>query len=225
MPLLEEPKLIAGPQPVALTATDAVRPIECLLFVAGEPLTPRALAKTLETDETTIHAAVQFLRDRYSATDSALQIVEIAGGYQMGTRSELGPIVGRYLAPRANRLSRPALETVTIVAYRQPLTVAEVEAIRGVASDGVLKTLIDRELVAEVGRKPTPGRPILYGTTDAFLHYFGLASLGDLPPLDEEDEEDREAATIATRAAGVETEAVAVRTTTDIADFAEETEA
>jgi segregation and condensation protein B len=169
--------------------TELSRIVECLLFVAGEPLSAKELAKTTETDETAIHEAVRLLRDRYAA--SGLHVVEIAGGYQTATRPEYAPSVGKLLAPHANRLSRPALETVTIVAYRQPCTQAEIEAIRGVSVDAVLKTLLERELIQEAGRKPSPGRPILYATTDAFLHYFGLGSLDDLPAL-EEDEAARE---------------------------------
>lgn len=165
--------------------------IECLLFVAGEPLSAKELAKTTETDIEAVFEALRGLRDRYAF--SGLQIVEIAGGFQMSTRPEFAPAVGKLLAPHANRLSRPALETVTIIAYRQPCTQAEIEAIRGVASDAVLKTLLDRDLIKDAGRKPTPGRPILYATTDAFLHYFGLADLAALPLL-EEDEEGAEAA-------------------------------
>lgn len=182
--------------------------IECLLFVAGEPLSEKELAKTTETDADAVYSALRLLRDRYA--DSGLQIVEIAGGFQMSTRAEFAPSVGRLLAPRANKLSRPALETVTIVAYRQPCTQAEIEAIRGVASDGVLKTLVERELIREAGRKPTPGRPILYATTDMFLHYFGLAEISDLPALDEEEleaseQEARQMAHDALVAAGVGT--------------------
>jgi segregation and condensation protein B len=170
--------------------TELSRIIECLLFVAGEPLSARELAKTTETDEFTVHEAVRLLRDRCAA--SGLHVIEIAGGYQTATRPEYAPSVGKMLAPYANRLSRPALETVTIVAYRQPCTQAEIEAIRGVAVDAVLKTLLERELIREVGRKPSPGRPILYGTTDAFLHYFGLASLDDLPALETDEEAQEE---------------------------------
>ena len=166
--------------------------IECLLFAVGEPLTAKELAKTTETDEASVHTAVRLLRDRYAV--SGLQIVEIAHGYQMATRPEFAPAVAKLLAPNAHRLSRPALETVTIIAYRQPCTQAEIEAIRGVASDGVLKTLTEREMIKEAGRKQTPGRPILYATTEAFLHYFGLSDLADLPLLDEEEMDAREAA-------------------------------
>ena len=108
-------------------------------------------------------------------------------GYQIATRPEFAPAIGKLLAPHANRLTRPSLETVTIIAYRQPCTQAEIEAIRGVSVDGVLKTLLERDLIQEAGRKATPGRPILYTTTDQFLHYFGLASRDDLPQLDEDE--------------------------------------
>jgi segregation and condensation protein B len=178
-------------------------------FRGGRALSAKALARTTETDVGAVDEAIRALRERYAA--SGLQIVEIANGYQMATRAEFAPAVGRLLAPHANRLSRPALETVTIIAYRQPCTQADIEAVRGVASDGVLKTLTDRGLIAEAGRKPTPGRPILYATTDDFLHYFGLSDLSALPALDEDDVLDADAAaaaqtreiTIALAAAGV----------------------
>jgi len=185
--------------------------IECLLFVSGEPLTAKELAKTTETDLPSVYEAVRDLRSRYIAGDSGLQIVEVAHGFQMTTRPDYAPHVGKLLAPNANRLSRPALETVTIVAYRQPCTQTDIEAIRGVGSDTVIKTLVDRGLIFEAGRKPSPGRPIVYATTEEFLHYFGLNTLDDLPPLDEEDEPvaasaDREALATALAAAGVATE-------------------
>ncbi|MDX1931225.1 MAG: SMC-Scp complex subunit ScpB [Capsulimonadales bacterium] len=161
--------------------------LECLLFVAGEPLAPAELAKLTGTSEERLVEALTALRERYRLAGSGLQLIEIAGGWQMGTRPEFASLIGRFLAPNANRLSRPALETVTIIAYRQPCTQAEIEAIRGVAVDGVLKTLVERELIREAGRKPSPGRPILYATTEAFLHYFGLASLAQLPVPEEDD--------------------------------------
>jgi len=164
--------------------------MECLLFVAGEPLTVKELVKATEADEAAVIVAVHCLQDRYR--ESALHIVEIAGGYQMATRPEYAPAVGKLLAPNANKLSKPAIETVTIIAYRQPCTQAEIEAIRGVSVDGVLKTLTERELIQEAGRKQTPGRPILYATTDLFLHYFGLANLEELPRLDEDEIEEQE---------------------------------
>ena len=177
--------------------------IECLLFVAGEPLGAKELARTTETDIETVETALRTVQCRYDS-GSGLQIIEIAGGYQMATRPEHAPTVGRLLAPHANRLSRPALETATIIAYRQPCTQADVEAVRGVSSDAVLKTLMERGLIRDAGRKPTPGRPILYATTPDFLHYFGLSDLSDLPPLDEdEDTNEMQAMTTALAAAGV----------------------
>lgn len=178
--------------------------VECLLFVAGEPLTIKELVRATEWDADAVAEALETLQERYAG--SGLQVLEIAGGWQMATRPEYAPVIGKLLAPHAHRLTRPALETVTIVAYRQPVTQAEIETIRGVNCDAVLKTLVERELVAEAGRKPSPGRPILYATTDLFLHYFGLVSLDDLPtlPEDESPEEIREATHIALAAAGVE---------------------
>lgn len=180
--------------------------VEALLFASGDPLTLRELVKATETDPDTVTAALQTLRNRYTERASALQIVEIATGYQMATRSAFAPYIGKLLAPHANRLSKPALETVTIIAYRQPCTQAEMESVRGVSCDGVLKTLVERELVADAGRKNAPGRPLLYVTTAQFLHYFGMNSLADLPPMDGDADEaaaNEEAANAALIAAGV----------------------
>ena len=175
--------------------------IECLLFVSGEPLSAKDLAKTTETDLDCVYTAIRELRDRY--VYSGLQVVEIAGGFQLSTRPEYATTVGRLLAPHANRLSRPALETAAIVAYRQPCTQADIEAVRGVASDGVLKTLVERGLIQEAGRKQTPGRPIVYATTEDFLHYFGLADLSELPLMDEDETPNDEEIATALAAAGV----------------------
>jgi segregation and condensation protein B len=177
--------------------------VEALLFVSGEPLSLKAIAKATEWDEEAVLDALQELQERSINSDSGLQVMEIAGGWQLGTRPEYAPTIGKLLAPHANRLTKPALETVTIIAYRQPLTQAEIEAIRGVGCDGVLKTLTERELIGEVGRKQTPGRPILYGTTPQFLHYFGMASLEELPPLPDEEESVEEEMNFALNAAGV----------------------
>ena len=186
--------------------TSLVGMIEALLFASGEPLTMRELEKATEWDADAVREALTELERVLDASSRGLVLMEIAGGWQLATRPDYAGAVGRLLAPRANRLSKPALETVTIVAYRQPVTQLEIEAIRGVACDGVIRTLMDRELIHEAGRRPTPGRPILYGTTAAFLHYFGLASLDALPPLAEDAEpEDRSAeASAALSAAGVD---------------------
>lgn len=161
--------------------------IECLLFVAGEPLTLTTIARALQCDELSAEAAMRELQLRLGETNSGLQVVSIAGGYQLSTRPEYAEVVGRLLARSQSRLSRAALETLAIIAYRQPVTQAEIEAVRGVASGSVLKTLLDRGLIAEMGRKGTVGRPILYGTTSEFLHYFALDNLNDLPPLERDE--------------------------------------
>lgn len=164
--------------------------VEALLFVSGDPLTLRDLVKATEWDEDAVLSALRELKQRYEDSDSGIQCTEVANGWQLTTKPEYAHIIGKLLAPNANRLSKAALEVVTIVAYRQPCTSADIEAIRGVSSDGVLKTLLERELLADVGRRQTPGRPILYGTTDAFLHYFGLASIDALPPLPDDPDAD-----------------------------------
>ncbi len=158
--------------------------VECLLFVAGEPLTLGDIARALECDEAAARQAVEDVGRRLAVSGSGLQVVFIAGGYQLATRPEYAECVGRLLTRAAPKLSRAALETLAIVAYRQPITQPEIEAVRGVSVDSVVKTLVDRRLVAEVGRRQAPGRPILYGTTPDFLHYFAIADLNELPPLD-----------------------------------------
>jgi segregation and condensation protein B len=159
--------------------------VECLLFVAGEPLTLEDMARALQCDPLTAEEALRELQLRLGESGSGLQVVSIAGGWQLATRPAYAEAVGRLLARGATRLSRAALETLAIVAYRQPVTQPEIEAVRGVAAGSVLKTLLERRLITEIGRKPTVGRPILYGTTPEFLHYFAIGDLTELPPLEE----------------------------------------
>jgi segregation and condensation protein B len=116
--------------------------------------------------------------------EGGLQIVEIAGGFQLSTKQQHGDLITRFLNPRKRRLSRSILETLAIIAYRQPITIAEIEAARGVNSDYSVRTLSDLNLIEHVGRKETVGRPMLYGTTVDFLHQFNLRSLEELPPLE-----------------------------------------
>ena len=162
--------------------------LEAYLFVATEPVSPAEIARSLQMDAAAIEEALEDIAQAYARRiHSGLHIVRIAGGYQMATRPALAAGVGRLLAAPGQkpRLSKPALETLAIVAYQQPVTQAEIEAVRGVSADGVLKTLSERGLVAEAGRKEVAGRPILYATTPDFLHYFGLHTLEDLPPLED----------------------------------------
>lgn len=141
-----------------------------------------SLAELCEVSEAQVREAIQQLGARLAAS-SALQIVQIAGGYQMCTKAVYADLLARYLKPARQRLSRSVMECLAIVAYKQPVTLAELEAIRGVQSDYGLRVLLERRLVKEVGRKPTPGRPHLYGTTQQFLHQFNMNDLGDLPEL------------------------------------------
>jgi segregation and condensation protein B len=161
--------------------------IEALLFVSGEPISLDKLAEVLEETETDrIRQALDRLRQNYDAAGRGLQIVEVAGGYQIATRSECAPwIKALEKIKSATRLSRSGLETLAIVAYKQPVTRGEIEAIRGVDSAGVLKTLLERRIVKIVGRREGLGRPMLYGTTREFLHYFGLKDLSELPAMKE----------------------------------------
>lgn len=156
--------------------------IECLLLARGGTVRLAELRKVLEIDEGELLATLAALQVEYEGR--GLQIQEIADGYQLCTRPEYGTYVQRLL--RLNELeplTRATLEVLAIVAYRQPVTRAEVDMIRGVQSAYHLVKLQDRRLIREVGRRPGPGRPILYGTTEGFLRYFGLKDLGALPKI------------------------------------------
>ena len=159
--------------------------VEAILFVAGEPLPISEIARAIQCDDLAAEAALRELQLLLGERHSGLQVLSIANGYQLSTRPDHAEQIGRLLARSAGRLSRATVETLAIIAYQQPMTQPEVEAVRGVAVSGVLKTLIERKLIAELGRRPTVGRPILYGTTPEFLHYFALKDLSDLPPLDD----------------------------------------
>ncbi|RME46129.1 MAG: SMC-Scp complex subunit ScpB [Chloroflexi bacterium] len=156
--------------------------IESLLFVADEPVAVSDLARTLEVPTRQVNEAIDRLCEAYSGR--GLRIQRINGRVQMVTAPETAPVIERFLGLElSGKLSEAAMETLAIIAYRQPITRPQIDAIRGVNSDGVLRTLLARGLIEEVGRLDTVGRPILYGTTFAFLQHFGLESLDDLPPL------------------------------------------
>ena len=157
--------------------------LECMLFVSPQPLVTAHVAKSLEIDEAVVDQAIHELRLEYA--DRGLQVVRIAGGYQMCTRPEYAEHVSKLLKPDRVKLSRAALETVAIIAYRQPITQPEIEGVRGVNSDGVVKTLMERNLIRQLGRRETAGRPMLYATTEEFLNHFGLNDLSQLPELEE----------------------------------------
>lgn len=163
------------------------RMVEALLFATDAPLSAGDIARLDESwDEERVEALVAELKAEYERDSRAFDIFEIAGGYQLLTRPEFSLVLERFdTVPAPSRLSAPALETLAIIAYRQPVGRAEVEEIRGVGAGGVLKTLQERALVEVVGRGEGLGRPLLYGTTRTFLDHFGFRSLADLPRPDE----------------------------------------
>jgi segregation and condensation protein B len=163
--------------------------LEALLFVAEDPVPLAKIQEVLgDEDPAATEATVRELALAVEDVRRGLTVQEVAGGFRLATRAEANPWIQRLQQVKPSRLSRAALETLAIVAYKQPITRAEIEAIRGVASDGVIRTLLERDLIRLLGRKAEAGRPILYGTSPAFLEHFGFKDLGDLPSLREIDE-------------------------------------
>jgi segregation and condensation protein B len=156
--------------------------LEALMFVSAEPVPPAQLAAALDISTSAVEQALDQLNGELQARGLRLQ--RHAGRVQLTTAPEMADSIERFLGLEAtSRLSRAALETLAIVAYQQPVTRPQIEAVRGVSSDGVMKSLLGKGLVQEVGRTDGPGRPILYGTAPDFLQHFGLNSLMELPPL------------------------------------------
>ena len=168
--------------------SDHLKPIvEALIFASPEPLTPKALYRLLDGEpKEDVDAALAALRADYESP-GGLQIVEIAGGFQIVTRTELHEWVRKLFHERTTqKLSVQALETLAVIAYKQPITAPEIAEIRGVSSSGgVLSTLVERRLIKTVGRKQVVGRPFMYATTREFLERFGLNDIGDLPKVEE----------------------------------------
>ena len=160
--------------------------LEALIFASPEPLTPKAIYKLLDTEpKEDVQAALEALKQDYERP-GGLQLVEVAGGYQIVTRQDLHEWVRRLFHERTTqKLSVQALETLAVIAYKQPLTALEISEIRGVNTSGVLNTLLERHLIKIVGRKQVVGRPFLYATTKEFLIRFGLNDLGDLPKVED----------------------------------------
>lgn len=157
--------------------------IEAILFVSGKPVNLDRLKDVIGEDKESIKSALQQMIDEYRKDTRGIEIVEVAGGYQMRTKTNLSEYVKNYLQVKPSKLSRPAMETLAIIAYKQPITKSEIEYIRGVDSSGILRALLERKLIRIVGKKDVPGRPLLYGTTKEFLELFGLSDIRDLPTL------------------------------------------
>jgi segregation and condensation protein B len=182
------PKKSPPPEPPEQPTTPpAAAVVEALLFTSDSPLPAARIAELAELPgERAVEDAVAALNARYQRDGAAFHIEALAGGYQMLTRPEFHGVVARLLRDRSDsRLSQAALETLAIVAYRQPILRADVEAIRGVACGEVLRGLLERQLIKIAGRAQVIGRPMLYGTTRRFLEVFGLESLEDLPKVEE----------------------------------------
>jgi segregation and condensation protein B len=166
--------------------SETVRAIEAIVMVAVEPVAPDLLAQLLEQPTAVIERLCSQLSAAYDEAGHGFQMVKVAGGYRYQSHAELAPYVERFLLDgQRARMSGAALETLAIVAYKQPLSRAQIASIRGVDPDGVLRTLQARGYVTEVARDPGPGQAIMYGTTPTFLEKLGLNSLSDLPPIAE----------------------------------------
>jgi len=164
--------------------------IENVLLAADQPVQIGELEKIFldEADKKDLHSILEELKEEYQSRN--LQILEVADGYQLCTRHEFNDWIRKFLKlDRSSRLSQPSLDTLSIIAYKQPLTRQEVDEIRGVDSSGVIKTLLEKKVIGPAGRKKVPGRPIMYRTTQKFLEYFGLRGLSDLPTLEDLKEE------------------------------------
>lgn len=161
--------------------------IEALLFASEKPLTIEQAKKVLDNLEASeIRAVLEGLKAEYEQANRGMRIIEVAGGFQMITAPNSAPFLKKFYKDRhVERLSKPALETLAIIAYKQPLTRTEIEFLRDVNVDGVMKSLLDKNLIRISGRKKSPGRPFVYGTTRQFLEYFGLKSLEELPKMED----------------------------------------
>jgi segregation and condensation protein B len=185
-----EPGVEEPPPPAAIEDVQLLAVLEACVYVAEEPLMPVQIATALQQDPDRIRTLMQQLMAEFDRPEHGVSIKEVAGGYKMATKAEHHEAVRSFVkslkAPL--KLSLPALETLAVVAYKQPVTSPEIMDIRGVQGGGVLKTLLDRKLIAEAGRKNVIGKPILYKTTKEFLIQFGLKDLSELPTLKEFEE-------------------------------------
>lgn len=164
--------------------------LESFLFISSSPVQPSQIKALFGIDEKTVESAFQELTAKYAAGDSALRIIKVAEGYRLSTSPEVAPHIKKFFKDQRSRLSRASLETLSIIAYKQPVTKNDVEFVRGVNVEGPIGTLLERGLIRIAGRMDAPGRPILYGTTRLFLEHFGLNTLKDLPLLNEFTEND-----------------------------------
>lgn len=159
---------------------------EALIFVSGEPLSVKMIAEVLETDKDFVQSALETLAAEYESRGGGLMLREVAGGWQISTKPEFHEEIRKFLKTRPNaKLSLAALETLAVIAYKQPVTIPEILEIRGVQSSSAIRTLLDKRLIITKGRKETVGKPMLYGTSKDFLLQFGLKDLSELPSVED----------------------------------------
>jgi segregation and condensation protein B len=176
-----------GAEPyVVQNAAERIAIIEALIFVSEEPLSVKTMAEVLREDRELVEVAVAELAKEFNERNGGLQLRELAGGWQFATRPEYHEHVRAYLKSRPSaKLSIASLETLAVIAYKQPVTVPEILEIRGVQSPSSIKTLLDKKLIVAKGRKETVGRPMMYGTSKDFLIQFGLKDLSELPSMED----------------------------------------
>ena len=175
-----------GEAPKVRSMAELMAIIEALIFVSEEPINVKTIADVLKEDKGWVQTAVESLAHEFNSRESGLILREIAGGWQIATRPEYHEHVRAYLKSRPSaKLSLPSLETLAVIAYRQPVTVPEILEIRGVQSSSAIKTLLDKRLIVAKGRKETVGRPMMYGTSKEFLIQFGLKDLSELPSIED----------------------------------------
>ncbi len=181
----ERDEAYSSPQTVR-SMPERIAVIEALIYVADEPLSAKSLAEVLKDDQGVIEEAISSLAEEFNGRASGLHLREVAGGWQFATRPEYHEYVRSFLKSRPSaKLSLASLETLAVIAYKQPITVPEILDIRGVQSPSSIKTLLDKKLIVAKGRKDTVGRPMMYGTSREFLIQFGLKDLSELPSIED----------------------------------------
>lgn len=184
MPAPEDEGVVEGQREISDAELKAI--VESLVFVADEPISVKAIADVADVDRDRVTTAVNELVKDYEGRPGGLQLREIAGGWQIATRPEHHEHIRTYLKSKPSaKLSLASLETLAVIAYRQPVTVPEILEIRGVQSPSAIKTLLDKRLIIAKGRKETVGRPMMYGTSKEFLIQFGLKDLSELPSIED----------------------------------------
>ena len=164
--------------------------IEAILFLESEPMTEKSLSAVALLSEEVVAKCIEVLKEKYKNDNSGVELEFITGGWALVPKKDIWDVLKeRYGNKNEGKLSRSAMETLSIIAYSQPITRAEIEAIRGVSADNMIRLLVERNLIKEVGKKDIPGKPVQFGTTKDFLKFFRLNSIADLPKLDQEEEE------------------------------------